>query len=156
MTDFMRYYANLDEPHQQAAPWAQAIEVPPGASLLFLAGQVGSVINDQAPAGTLAAYGDTEAQTRSTFANVDAALQQAGYDKGDIVKMQVFLIADPEHNNTVDLDGFNKAYRDYFGITGEGTPHVPVRTRIQTVQLVDPALLVEIDVTAAKRKTTSD
>ena len=49
---------------------ASTVMVPAGTELIFLSGQLPDVADAAAPAGTVAAYGDTETQAASTFAKI--------------------------------------------------------------------------------------
>jgi enamine deaminase RidA (YjgF/YER057c/UK114 family) len=72
-------------------PIAQAVTLPPSATIHFISGQVPPVIDKAAPADTLAAYGDTKVQTMGVLKKIDEILKGMGLAMGDVVKMQVFL-----------------------------------------------------------------
>jgi enamine deaminase RidA (YjgF/YER057c/UK114 family) len=130
--------------HAQAAPWLESVEVPNGARWLFMSGQVPPIINMEAYIEDREAYGDMETQTRGVLHRIEQKLQNAGFSLGDIIKMNGFLVADDKP----DLEGFGRAYRDFFGTSEQ--PNLHARTRIQVVKLMNPAWLVEIEVIAAK------
>jgi enamine deaminase RidA (YjgF/YER057c/UK114 family) len=67
---------------------------------------------------------------------------------GDIVKMQVFLVGDPGHGNTMDFAGFMKGYTQFFGTPEQ--PKLPSRSTVQVAALANPGFLVEIEVTAVR------
>ena len=48
----------------------------------------------------------------------------------------------------LDFDGFNRAYREFFG--SEGNPLKPVRSFIEIAGLVVPGWLVEIEIRAVR------
>lgn len=79
--------------------------MPAGASVLYVSGQVPPVANEEAEPGSREAYGDTETQTVGVLERIDAALQAAGYTMDDVVKMQVFLVGDPEKDGAMDFEG---------------------------------------------------
>jgi len=70
--------------HAPFARYSHAVEVPPGARLLFCSGQLGIAPDADIPAGT-------EAQTRLCFANIDAILREAGMGLDDIVRINAFV-----------------------------------------------------------------
>ena len=128
-------------------PIAQSVEVPAGATVLYVSGQVPPVVDESAEAGSRAAYGDTEQQTVGVLDRIGAALENAGYSMADVVKMQVFLVGDPELGGAMDFDGFMAGYVQYFGAE-QG--NLPARSAMQVAGLVVPGWLVEIEVMAAK------
>lgn len=129
-------------------PIAAAVEVPPGKTVVYLGGHAAKVANPSAPANTVAAYGDTRTQALGTLASLQARLQSLGLGMGDVVKMQAFLVGVPEKGGAMDFDGFNEAYREFFGTADQ--PDLPVRTTLQVAGLGNPGLLVEIEVTAVR------
>jgi enamine deaminase RidA (YjgF/YER057c/UK114 family) len=131
--------------HSQAAPWSESVEVPGDAPLLFVSGQVPPVIDPSAPIESRAAYGDMETQTRGVLLRLKAKLENAGYGMRDIVKLQGFLVGEERFGGRPDLDGFGRAYREFFA-----QDDLPARTRIEVVRLMNPAWLVEIEAIAAK------
>ena len=65
----------------------------------------------------------------------------------DIVKMDVYLVADPDKGGQVDMIGLLSAYMAYFDKDAGG---LPTRTTVQVVGLPLPGALVQIAVTAAR------
>jgi enamine deaminase RidA (YjgF/YER057c/UK114 family) len=133
--------------HSQAAPWSESVEVPGGAPLLFVSGQVPPVIDPGAPIESRAAYGDMETQTRGVLLRLKAKLENAGYGMRDIVKLQGFLVGEERFGGRPDLEGFGRAYREFFA-----QDDLPARTRIEVVRLMNPAWLVEVECVAAKTR----
>ncbi|MDW6024660.1 RidA family protein [Mesorhizobium sp. BAC0120] len=129
-------------------PIAQAVEVPPGKTTVYLSGAVPTVIDPKAEKGTIAAYGDTEAQTESVLKSVEKTLDGLGLKMGDVVKMQAFLVGDPARNGEMDFAGFMKSYTKFFGTAEQ--PNLPVRSVVKVAGLASPAFLVEIEVTAVR------
>jgi 2-iminobutanoate/2-iminopropanoate deaminase len=95
---------------------------------LFISGQVG-----RAPDGTLGAT--IEEQTKQTIENMGAILRAAGCDFKDVVKATVFI------TKSEYFLPFNTIYSEYFP-----EPR-PARATV-LAQLVDPALLIEIEAIA--------
>jgi len=75
-------------------------------------------------------------------------LKTQGLGFGDIIKMTVFLVGDPEHDGMMDFAGFMKAYTQYFGTAEQ--PHLPARSAVQVAGLVAPLMFVEIEVIAVR------
>lgn len=130
------------------APIAAAVEVPAGTRTVYLSGNVPDVADPAAPAGTVARYGDTAAQTRSVLARIEKQLAGLGLRMGDVVMMRVFLVAPPGQAR-MDFPGMMKAYSEKFGTAAQ--PNKPARSTMQVAGLVDPGWLVEIEVTAARK-----
>lgn len=126
---------------------ASSAVVPPGSTLYFLSGSVGSPVD---PADTTSpdAYGDTEAQTFSIFTKMKAQLEALGLGMGDVVKLTVFLVGDPKLGGKMDREGMTRAYQKFFGTADQ--PNLPTRSAIQIAALGRPQTLVEIEAIAAK------
>ena len=65
----------------------------------------------------------------------------------DVVKMNVFLVGDPDKGGAMDFAGLMSAYLKYFGKDEGG---LPARTTVQVAGLPMPGALVEIEVIAAR------
>ncbi|WP_396592814.1 RidA family protein [Brevundimonas sp. R86498] len=126
---------------------ASTVTVPAGSEIIFLSGQLPSVADPAAPAGTVAAYGDTEAQSESTFNKIRALLETRGLTMADVVSMTVYLVA-PPGSERMDFAGMMRAYSRHFGTPDQ--PNRPSRSTVQVAGLAGPGFLVEIEVTAAR------
>ena len=130
-------------------PISAAVEVPAGANMVYLSGTVPPRVDSAKPANDREAYGgDTRAQTLGVLRSIESQLKSLGLGMGDIVKMQVFLVADATKGNKMDFDGFMAGYTQHFGTAAQ--PRLPVRSAFQIAALVNPAWLVEIEVTAVR------
>ncbi|MGO4380269.1 RidA family protein [Pseudoduganella sp. RAF53_2] len=129
-------------------PIAQAVTLPPNATIHFISGQVPPVIDKNAPADSLAAYGDTKTQTLGVLKKIEEILKGMGLGMGDVVKMQVFLVGDPAKQGRADVKGFMESYTQFFG---GAQPNLPARAVMQVAALNSPGWLVEIEVVAAKK-----
>jgi enamine deaminase RidA (YjgF/YER057c/UK114 family) len=129
-------------------PIALAVSIPPTATIHFISGQVPAVIDKNAAPDTLAAFGDTKAQSESVLKKIKEVLEGMKLDMSDVVKMQVFLVGDPAKGNRADTKGFMEAYTQYFG---GAQPNLPARAVVQVAGLSNPGWLVEIEVVAAKK-----
>lgn len=148
MSNIIRRIDTTPTEHAAAAPWLESVEVPSTARWLFVSGQVPPYLHSEFDIEDKAAYGDMETQTRGVLLRVQQKLKNAGFELADIVKMNAFLVAEQVHGNRPDLEGFGRAYREFFGTTKQ--PILHARTRIEVVRLMNPAWLVEIEVVAAK------
>jgi 2-iminobutanoate/2-iminopropanoate deaminase len=122
------------------------VTIPPGAEIVLLSGQLASPI-DPAKTDSIEAFGDTKTQTISTFTKIKAALAKLGYSMSDVVKLTVFVTADPKLGK-MDFAGFNAGYRAFFG-TAEN-PNLVARSTVQVAGLAGPYFLIEIEAIAAK------
>jgi enamine deaminase RidA (YjgF/YER057c/UK114 family) len=129
-------------------PIARAVEVPGGRTTVYVSGAVPPVVDANAAADSTARFGDTRTQTRGTLAGIARTLQDLGLSMGDVVKMQVFLVGDPQRGGRMDFSGFMDAYREFFGTQAQ--PNLPARSVMQVAGLVNPGWLVEIEVTAVR------
>src|ERR1700712_2382755 len=99
-------------------------------TLIYLAGQVSSDAS-----GKLVGEGDFEAQAEQVFRNLELGLEAAGATMADIVKMNVYIVAEVEQPEVPKL----RAVRD---------PHVntakpPASTLLFVTRLARPGWLLE-------------
>ena len=142
------------ERHANATPGLilQGVTVKGGATTLYLSGQLANPL--PASAGkpqaqlTMADYGDTKTQTISVLTKIKAALEQHGFKMSDVIKLTVFVAADPAMAGKMDFAGMNEGFRQFFS-TAEN-PNTVARSTVQVAALAGPAYLVEIEATAAK------
>jgi enamine deaminase RidA (YjgF/YER057c/UK114 family) len=114
-----------------AGKYSLGCEIPPGARVLFVAGQIGLD-----GAGKLA--DGIEAQCDQVWKNIGEVLKAADMGYGDIVKITSFL-------TDSRFIAANRAARDKV----IGDPY-PASTLLIVQGLADPAMLVEIEVVAAR------
>jgi enamine deaminase RidA (YjgF/YER057c/UK114 family) len=129
-------------------PIASSIVVPPGYTTYYLSGQGADVADKNAAPMTLAAYGDTETQTKSALTKIQAELGKLGLTMADVVQMHVYLAADPKLGK-MDFAGLMKGYTQFYGTKDQ--PALPTRSAFQVAALANPGWLVEIEVTAVKK-----
>ena len=132
-------------------PIAQAVEIPSGQSLVFLSGAGPDVADKTAPKDSTAVFGDTKAQTISTFTKIDATLKSLNLSMKDVVKMQVFLVGDPSNGDKIDFAGFMDGYKKFFGTAEQ--PNLPSRSAFKVAGLAVPGWLIEVEVTAVRAET---
>jgi enamine deaminase RidA (YjgF/YER057c/UK114 family) len=129
-------------------PISAAVTVRAGLDTVYVSGATASVINKDAPKGSVAAYGDTEAQTLSVLTSIKGTLAKLGMGMGDVVKMTVFMVGDPSKDNKMDFAGMMASYTKFFGTKEQ--PNKPARSAVQVAALAAPGALIEIEVIAAK------
>jgi len=129
-------------------PIAQAVSLPPNASIHFISGQVPPLVDKTAPGDSLAAFGNTRQQTVGVLNKIKDILAGMGLEMGDIVKMQVFIVGDPARGGKGDVAGFMEGYTQFFGAA---QPRLPARAVFQVAALSNPGWLIEIEVVAAKK-----
>jgi enamine deaminase RidA (YjgF/YER057c/UK114 family) len=127
---------------------AQAVEISPDVRTIYFSGMVPPMANPDAPRDSRAMWGDTRTQTIAIFTRMKETLAARGAGLGDIIKMQAFLVGDPEKGGQMDFAGFNEGYAQFFGTADQ--PNVPARSVMQVVALANSGWLVEIEVTVAK------
>jgi len=129
-------------------PIAQAVEVTAGTTLVWHSGTLPGPANPDAAEGSREYWGDTEAQANSVFERMQASLENLGLGFGDVVKMTVFLVGDPELDGRMDFAGFMRSYSKYFGT--EAQPNKPARSAIQIAALARPNVFIEVEVVLAR------
>ncbi|MDX1405483.1 MAG: RidA family protein [Woeseiaceae bacterium] len=136
-------------PNNSTFPISRAVEVTADTTLIYHSGTVPGPANPDAERGSREYYGDTEAQAMSVFGRMQDSFEDLGVDFGDVIKMTVFLVGDPEMGGKMDFAGFMRAYTKFFGT--EEQPNKPARSAIQIAGLAGgPYMLVEIEVVIAR------
>jgi 2-iminobutanoate/2-iminopropanoate deaminase len=127
----------------------ESVTIPANAEVLALSGVVPQAKDPSKRPASVDDLGDTKTQTISVLNQIKANLERRGYKMSDVVRMTVYLTADPKNKDgRMDFQGMNEAYRMFFG-TAEN-PNVVARSTVQVSALANPFYLVEIEVTAAK------
>ena len=129
-------------------PISAAVTVRAGTDTVYVSGTLPAAINKDAPKGTAPVYGDMEAQTVSVLTSIKGTLAKLGLGMGDIVKMTVFMVADPANDNKLNFPGLMAGYSQFFGTKEQ--PNKPARSAVQVAALVVPGALLEVEVIAAK------
>jgi enamine deaminase RidA (YjgF/YER057c/UK114 family) len=131
-------------------PIATSVSVPAGAEMVYFSGVLPAVANRDAPAGTPAAFGDTQTQTTSVLQRLKATLAAENLTFADVVQVRVFLVGDLQLQGRMDFAGLNQAFAAEFGTDAQ--PNRPARTVVQVVSLPLSGAMVEIDVVAARTR----
>ncbi len=111
-------------------PYSQAVEA---GGTLYLSGQIGI---DPATGKLREGFGD---QVRQIFSNVEEILRSAGYSKGDIVKVTVYM------TNLTRFGEFNSLYAEFF----EDVDPKPARVTVGVRELPLSAE-VEVEIVAVR------
>jgi enamine deaminase RidA (YjgF/YER057c/UK114 family) len=111
--------------------YSHGIEVPAGARLLFVAGQIAT-----APDGTLPA--DFAAQAEQAWRNVEAVLAASGMAVDDLVKITSFLVREE------DVPAYRTVLLRHLGEAR------PASTLLVVKALARPDFLVEVEAVAAE------
>ena len=135
-------------PNNSTFPIAQAVEASADTTLIWHSGTVPGPANPDAERGTREYWGDTEAQALSVFSRMEASFEKLGVGFGDVLKMTVFLVGDPELGGRMDFDGFMRAYTKYFGTAEQ--PNLPARSAVQIAGLAGEGMLVEVEAVLAR------
>jgi enamine deaminase RidA (YjgF/YER057c/UK114 family) len=135
-------------PNGSDFPISLAVTVPAGFDTVYVSGALPQIVNKDAPKGSVEAYGDMEAQTVSVLTSIKGTLSQLGLGMGDVVKMTVFMAADPTKDNKLNFPGLMAGYSQFFGTADQ--PHKPARSAVQVAALVAPGALLEVEVIAVK------
>lgn len=86
--------------------------------------------------GGIAGKGDPYLQTKQVIANIERALAQAGAQLADVVRTRIYVL------NIGDWEAIGRAHGEAFGSIR------PAAAMVQVVRLIDPDMLVEIEVDA--------
>lgn len=119
--------ARFDPPGMRFAGMSQAVRCGP---LIMVSGQV--ALRD----GAVIGLGDAEAQARQCFANIEAALAEAGASLANVVNLRCYLVG-------------HDSYAGYAAVKGElfqATP--PCSSVVIVAGLLLPDLLMEVEAVA--------
>jgi len=136
-------------PNNSTFPISRAVEVTADTTLIYHSGTVPGPVNPDAERGSREYFGDTETQALNVFGRMENSFKELGVGFGDVIKLTVFLVGDPEMDGRMDFGGFMKAYVKYFGT--EEQPNKPARSAFQIAGLAGgPYMLIEIEAVIAR------
>jgi enamine deaminase RidA (YjgF/YER057c/UK114 family) len=125
------------------SPISGGVVIPQGAAMVWTSGVGPPVANKEAKPDDPARWGDTKTQSIGILKNIESQLKAQGLTMKDVVWIRCYLVADPAKGNKLDVDGWNGAYREFFG-TAEN-PTKTARATIGVAALVVPGWLVEVE-----------
>jgi enamine deaminase RidA (YjgF/YER057c/UK114 family) len=129
---------NPDTLAKPTVGYSQVAEVS-GGKIVYIAGQVAL---DKS--GSLVGKDDFRAQTQQVFQNLKAAVEAAGGDAGDIIKLNIYV---PEAVDAAQIP-IIREIRDKF----VNTANPPTSTFLVVKRLARPEWLIEIDAVAVVDK----
>ena len=107
-----------------------------GGSLVYIAGQVPVDVS-----GNLVGEGNLEMQAEQVFKNLKTAVEAAGGTVADIIKLNVYLVAEVGYD---DLPKYRAARDRYVNVAKP-----PASTLLVVTRLARPGWLIEIEAVAA-------
>ena len=124
----------INPPSLPSVPGYSQVVVVKGGELVFVAGQVALDAT-----GAVVGMGDFAAQTAQTFRNLLAALEAAGTNASNLIKLTTFV------TDMSQLAVF-RSVRDQF----LDRSHLPASTLVQVTRLFRPEFLIEIEAIAVR------
>jgi enamine deaminase RidA (YjgF/YER057c/UK114 family) len=124
----MRKRVEASRPWAKVMGYARAVRV---GNLVEVSGTAAA-----APDGTILSPGDVEGQTRAALATIGEALGELGASFGDVVRTRVLLADASRWEDAARAHG--EVFRDVR----------PANTTVGGLQFIDPAILVEVEVSA--------
>jgi len=122
---------------------SNTVAIPANAAVVWTSGTVPSVADTSAPAGSRARYGDTKTQAISVLKAIEARLKEHGLGMKDVVYLRAYLVPDKEKGGTIDSQGWNEAYGQFFN--NATNPVKTARSTVGVVALVNADWLVEVE-----------
>jgi enamine deaminase RidA (YjgF/YER057c/UK114 family) len=93
---------------------------------------------DAGPDGTSAHPGDAAAQARAAYGIALAALEEAGFAPGDVVRTRMYIVRAEDATAVAAVNG------ELFGSIR------PAATLVRVAGLIDPSMLVEVELEARR------
>ena len=122
---------------------SNTVAIPANAAVVWTSGTVPSVADTSAAQGSRARYGDTRTQAISVLKAIEARLKEHGLGMKDVVYLRAYLVPDKEKGGTIDTQGWNAAYGEFFN--NATNPVKPARSTVGVAALVSPEWLVEVE-----------
>ncbi|MDE0121616.1 MAG: RidA family protein [Gemmatimonadota bacterium] len=124
--------------------WNNGMLAPEGGRVLFVAGQIGVVGEQEGPPGARGAGSAVGAQLAAQFqaalANVARVVEAAGGTVADVGRLTIYVTDMDAYRGSLAEVG--AAYRSVFG------KHFPAMALVAVTELVDTRAVVEVEATA--------
>ena len=141
----------LEEPVQRfdrpESSILKGVKVPADKAMYFASGIVAYPKDDSKPAGDRERFGNTYEQSVSALKRIESYLGEEGLSLKDVIAMKVYVAPDPQNDKKPDFQGWFKAYGEFFN-NAEVNPNKVARSTIGVYTLVNPDMLIEIEVRA--------
>ena len=122
---------------------SNTVAIPANAAVVWTSGTVPTVADTSAPTGSRARFGDTKTQAISVLKAIETRLKEHGLGMKDVVYLRAYLVPDKEKGGTIDSQGWNEAYGQFFN--NATNPVKPARSTVGVVALVNADWLVEVE-----------
>jgi 2-iminobutanoate/2-iminopropanoate deaminase len=127
----MKKQITSDKIRQPTGHFSQATTIEARGKLVFISG-----MTSRRADGSIAGIGDIEAQTKQVCENLKSAVEAAGGNMDDIVRVDVYV------RNMEHFDQIHKVRREYF------KPPAPASTMVEICKMTSPDYLIEINAIA--------
>lgn len=130
-------------------PMSTSVIVPAGVDLVFISSVLPDAADPSALSGSTNRFGNTATQAKSVLRKISKELEAYGLTLADVIRLNVYLVGDPDKNGEVDYQGLMSAYLGLYGMRSLEKSQ-PVRTTLQVAGLPIPGVLVTIEAIAAR------
>jgi 2-iminobutanoate/2-iminopropanoate deaminase len=127
----MKKQITSDKIRQPTGHFSQATVIEARGKLVFISG-----MTSRRADGSIAGIGDIEAQTKQVCENLKSAVEAAGGNMDDIVRVDVYV------RNMEHFDKIHKVRREYFKAPA------PASTMVEICKMTSPDYLIEINAIA--------
>jgi enamine deaminase RidA (YjgF/YER057c/UK114 family) len=127
----MKKQITSDKIRQPTGHFSQATMIEARGKLVFISGMTARRAD-----GSIAGIGDIEAQTKQVCENLKSAVETAGGNMDDIVRVDVYV------RNMEHFDKIHKVRREYFKAPAQAS------TMVEICKMTSPDYLIEINAIA--------